>query len=272
MELRLAQIDAFADRPFAGNPAAVVPLEGWLPAGLMQAIAAENNLSETVFFVREGEGYRLRWFTPMTEVDLCGHATLAAAFLILTDLEPGATRVLFQSVSGPLGVARRGDLLELDFPSRPPRPIPPVPGLAEALGTEILETHLSRDVVAVLPSEAAVRALEPDFSALARIDHFGFIATARGDTCDVVSRFFVPREGIPEDPVTGSAHSTLVPFWAGRLGKTVLHARQLSTRGGELFCELKGDRVAIAGRAVKVLEGRFFIPDGFAVPEPPARS
>lgn len=261
MRLPLFQIDAFADRPFAGNPAAVVPLEAWLPAERMQAIAAENNLSETVFFVPEGEGYRIRWFTPMTEVDLCGHATLAAAFVLFTELRPDLEAVRFQSVSGPLAVARQGNLLVLDFPSRPPRPIPPVPGLAEALGARILETHLSRDVVAVLGSEAEVRALEPDFSALTRIDHFGFIATAQGDTGDFVSRFFVPKEGIPEDPVTGSAHSTLVPFWAERLGKPVLHARQLSRRGGELFCELKGDRVAIAGRAVKVLEGHFLLPD-----------
>ncbi|HOD33719.1 MAG TPA: PhzF family phenazine biosynthesis protein, partial [Holophaga sp.] len=214
MRLPLYQIDAFADRPFAGNPAAVLPLDAWLPEERMQAIAAENNLSETVFFVPEGEGYRIRWFTPMTEVDLCGHATLAAAFVLFTELRPDLGEVRFASASGPLAVERQGDRLVLDFPSRPPQPIPPVPGLAEALGAAILETHLSRDVVAVLGSEAEVRALEPDFSALTRIDHFGFIATAKGNTCDFVSRFFVPKEGIPEDPVTGSAHSTLVPFWA----------------------------------------------------------
>jgi len=262
MHLPMFQVDAFTDRPFAGNPAAVVPLEAWLPDAVMQDIAAENNLSETAFFVREGDGFRIRWFTPMTEVDLCGHATLASAFVVLTELHPEVDVVRFESVSGPLAVTREGSRLVLDFPSRPPRPVAPVPGLESALGTPpILETLLSRDLGVVLPSEAAVRELKPDFAALSRIEHFGFIATARGESCDFVSRFFVPREGIPEDPVTGSAHSTLIPFWAERLGRSLLHARQLSRRGGELFCECKGERVRIGGHAVKVLEGRLILPD-----------
>lgn len=261
MRLPLFQVDAFARDPFRGNPAAVVPLEGWLPDRLLQAIAAENNLSETAFFVPEGEGFRIRWFTPVTEVDLCGHATLASAWVILNELFPEWDRVDFGSQSGPLGVRREGEYYLLDFPSRPPRPVPVPAGLAEALGAEVLEAWQSRDLVAVLTDEAAVGSLRPDFSALARLDAFAVVATAPGDTCDFVSRFFVPKEGIPEDPVTGSAHSTLIPFWAQRLGRDRMLARQLSVRGGELLCGLQGDRVAIGGTAVKVMEGELILPD-----------
>ncbi len=259
MRLPLYQIDAFASRPFAGNPAAVVPLAAWLPDDLMQAIAAENALSETAFFAPEGDGHRIRWFTPACEVDLCGHATLASAFVYFTELEPRRTAITFQSRSGPLSVAREGDLLVLDFPSRPPAPAGPLMGLAEALGAPPLELWRARDLVAVLDSEATVRALQPDLTALARFDEFAIIVTAKGQEADFVSRFFAPRKGVPEDPVTGSAHATLVPFWAQRLGKAKLRALQVSPRAGELFCEAKGDRVAIAGRAVKVLEGTFFL-------------
>lgn len=259
MRLPLYQIDAFASRPFTGNPAAVVPLTAWLPDDLMQAIAAENALSETAFFAPEGDGYRIRWFTPACEVDLCGHATLASAFVYFTVLEPRRTSVTFQSRSGPLSVAREGELLVLDFPSRPPVAAGVLPGLAEALGATPVECWRARDLVAVLDSEATVRALQPDLTALARFDEFAVIVTARGQEADFVSRFFAPRKGVPEDPVTGSAHATLVPFWAQRLGKAKLRALQVSPRGGELFCEAKGERVAIAGRAVKVLEGTFFL-------------
>jgi len=259
MQIPIFQIDAFADRPFTGNPAAVMPLQAWLPDETLQAIAMENALSETAFFVKEDGGYRIRWFTPACEVDLCGHATLASAFVLFTELEPDLAAVDFQSASGLLNVRRQGELLALDFPSRPPERIPPVPGLAEALGATPLETWKARDIVAVLESEDAVRALKPDMTALARIDAFAVIATALGQKADFVSRFFAPRKGVPEDPVTGSAHTTLTPFWAARLGKSKLHALQVGPRGGELFCEDLGTRVSIAGRAVKVLEGTFLV-------------
>ena len=260
MRLPFYQIDAFADRPFAGNPAAVMPLQEWLPDGVLQASAVENNLSETVVFVPEGDQFHIRWFTPGCEVDLCGHATLAAAFVLFTELEPDRTRVTFRSQSGPLGVTREGDLLCLDFPSRPPREVPVTPELVQALGAPVVSAWQSRDLVALLGSEAEVRGLAPDMGALCRLDAFAVGVTARGEEADFASRFFVPKEGIPEDPVTGSLHSTLVPFWAERLGKTALRALQVSARGGELLCELRGDRVRIAGRAVKVLEGQFLLP------------
>jgi PhzF family phenazine biosynthesis protein len=253
------QIDAFADRVFAGNPAAVMPLERWLPDAVMQAIAAENNLSETAFLVREGNAYRIRWFMPIGEIDLCGHATLASAFVVMTELEPGRDRVDFASMSGPLSVTRHGDTFRLDFPTRPPRPVPCPAGLAEALGAPVKEAWLTRDLFALLEDEATVRSLKPDLEALSRLEPTSFVVTAKGTDCDFVSRCFAPREGIPEDPVTGSVHCVLIPYWAERLGKTQLFARQLSKRGGELFCELRGDRVQIAGKAVKVLEGAFLL-------------
>ncbi|WP_243321169.1 PhzF family phenazine biosynthesis protein [Geothrix sp. SG200] len=258
MRLPIYQIDAFANRAFAGNPAAVMLLDGWLPEAILQAIAAENNLAETAFVVREPEGWRIRWFTPACEVDLCGHATLASAH-VLFEQDPGLVRITFQSRSGPLAVDRQGDLLVLDFPSRPPVAVAPLPGLEEALGAAVVEVWKARDLVAVLENEAAVRNLSPDMTAVARMDDFAVVATAPGDTADFVSRFFGPRVGVPEDPVTGSAHSTLVPFWARRLGRSRLRALQVSPRGGELICELRGDRVAIGGRAVKVLEGTFIL-------------
>lgn len=259
MRLPMYQIDAFADRPFAGNPAAVLPLAAWLPDALLQAIAVENNLSETAFFVPDGEQFHIRWFTPGGEVDLCGHATLASAFVLFTELEPSRTFVRFASQSGPLEVSREGDLLVLDFPSRPPRQVPVPEGLEAALGAKVLSAWQSRDLVALLDSEAAVRGLRPDFTALGKLDAFSVSATAQGLEADFVSRFFVPRLGIPEDPVTGSVHCSLVPFWAERLGMARLRALQVSARGGELFCELRGDRVRLGGRAVKVLEGTFLV-------------
>src|SRR5205814_4147751 len=247
--------------PFTGNPAAVCPLEEWLPDDVMQAIAAENNLSETAFFVPEGGGYRLRWFTPTTEVDLCGHATLASAFVVFRWLSPQRNEVTFQTQqAGPLTVARDGDLLALDFPARPPSPCPTPDGLAAALGSPPAALLAARDYLAVYERADEIRALTPDFAAIARLDRFAVIATAPGaNKIDFVSRFFAPARGVDEDPVTGSAHCTLIPYWADRLGTTRLEARQLSRRGGALSCALRGDRVTIAGRAVPYLEGRIDI-------------
>jgi len=255
IQIPIFQIDAFADRPFTGNPAAVMPLQEWLPDPVMQAIAAENNLSETAFLVPEGEGYRIRWFMPVGEIDLCGHATLASAYVVLNELRPGEQRVVFQSMSGPLAVTRDGDLYTLDFPTRAPRPVPCPPGFAEALGAPVKEAWLNRDLFALLEDEAAVRDLKPDMSALERLEPSSFVVTAPGTDSDFVSRCFCPREGIPEDPVTGSTHCVLAPYWAQRLGKTRFRARQLSKRGGVLYCEVQGDRVAISGRAVLVMKG-----------------
>ncbi|WP_224364946.1 PhzF family phenazine biosynthesis protein [Hyalangium versicolor] len=259
MRLNLFQVDAFTSRVFGGNPAAVVPLEAWLPDETMQGIALENNLSETAFFVKEDSGWRVRWFTPAQEVDLCGHATLAAAHVLFQHVSPGMERVEFASRSGPLVVTREGEWLVMDFPARPPQPFSPPPALAEALGATPREVQVSRDWVAVFDSEAQVRALRPDMARLASLDVFAVTATAPGTDVDFVSRFFAPRAGVPEDPVTGSAHCSLVPYWAKRLGKTRLMARQVSARGGELRCEEKGERVLIAGHAVLYLEGHITV-------------
>jgi PhzF family phenazine biosynthesis protein len=261
MRIPLYQIDAFAEGPFTGNPAAVCPLQSWLPDDVMQSIAAENNLSETAFFVAEGEGYRLRWFTPSTEVDLCGHATLASAFVVLGWLNPGRSSVTFQTQqAGKLTVARDGELMALDFPSRPAAPVAMSEPLAAALGRRPGALLAARDYLAVYDSAHEIAALSPDFAALAALDRFAVIVTAPGtDGVDFVSRFFAPARGVNEDPVTGSSHCTLVPYWAGRLGKERLAARQLSRRGGALSCALEGDRVTIAGRAVLYLEGTITI-------------
>ncbi|NNG05320.1 MAG: PhzF family phenazine biosynthesis protein [Inquilinus sp.] len=261
MQLSLYQVDAFADAVFGGNLAAVCPLEEWLPDPLMQAIAAENNLPETDFFVAQGDGYALRWFTPAAEVDLCGHATLATAHVILSRFDPGRDQVAFETnVSGTLTVRRDGELYVMDFPAWPYQPQQPGPDLAAALGAEPAALYAGPDWMAVFETESQVRALAPDMVALARLDTRGVIATAPGDAVDFVSRFFAPRYGIPEDPVTGSAHCMLTPYWAERLGKTELRARQVSARGGALTCRLAGDRVEIAGRAVLYLEGTIHVP------------
>lgn len=255
MRIPLYQVDAFADRVFAGNPAAVCPLERWPDDGVLQAIAAENNLAETAFFHPAEESPLLRWFTPLTEVDLCGHATLAAGYVLFQHLQPGREAVTFQSRSGPLTVTRSGELLTLDFPALTLSDPLPVEAVAAALQSSPLEVRRGMDLLAVFASEAEVRALQPDMERVRALDCRGVIATAPGDEADFVSRFFAPAVGIPEDPVTGSAHCALTPYWAERLGKSTLHARQLSPRGGELTCELRGDRVAISGRAVLYLEG-----------------
>ncbi len=255
MKIPIYQVDAFASHLFTGNPAAICPLDQWLDDARMQSIAAENNLSETAFFVRESGGYRLRWFTPTCEVDLCGHATLASAYVVFEYLDPGAKSVRFHTQSGELTVQRTGELLTMDFPSRPPLPCPDSTAMARALGKQPRELHGCDDYLAVFDTEEDVRSLAPNMGAVAALDRFAVIVTAPGREVDFVSRFFAPAHGVDEDPVTGRAHCTLVPYWAARLGKTKLHALQVSTRGGELWCELLGDRVAISGRAVPYLEG-----------------
>jgi PhzF family phenazine biosynthesis protein len=252
-------VDAFAERPFTGNPAGVCLPERWLPDETMQSIAFENNLSETAFVVPNGNYYDLRWFTPTIEVDLCGHATLATAHVLMTLIDPAMTQAEFRTQSGPLFVSREGDIYTMDFPSRPPAPCEKPEILERALGVRVLKTHQSRDLVALIEDEQTVQNLTPDFALLKQIDVFAVVATAKGDTCDFVSRFFAPIEDIPEDPVTGSSHSTLTPFWSKRLGKTQMVARQLSRRGGTLFVEDCGERVKIGGRAVCYLQGEIEI-------------
>ncbi len=255
MKIPIYQVDAFSNHIFAGNPAAVCPLTQWLPDQTLQAIAAENNVSETAFFVQSGDHYELRWFTPAVEVDLCGHATLASGWVLFHELHAPGERITFQTKSGSLTVAKRGELLALNFPSRPPAPVQVYPGLVEALGAKPEFVLAARDYLVVYPHASDVKALQPDMIALSKLDKFAVIVTAPGDTCDFVSRFFAPAQGLPEDPVTGSAHCTLIPYWAERLNKDVLHARQLSKRGGELYCQMLGDRVEIAGRSVLFLKG-----------------
>jgi len=255
MSIPYYQVDAFTGRLFAGNPAGVCLLADWLPDELLQSIAAENNLSETAFLVRRDVGFDLRWFTPESEVDLCGHATLATAHVLFRHLGLAGSEVRFQTLSGELAVYRLGDLLTLDLPSRPGVECDPPPELAAGLGAVPLAVTKARDYLAVFDSENVVRNLQPDMAALARLDCLGIIATAPGDDCDFVSRFFAPGAGVPEDPVTGSAHCTLIPYWADRLEKQEMKAKQISKRGGELFCELKGDRVSIAGHAVTYSTG-----------------
>jgi PhzF family phenazine biosynthesis protein len=263
--MRYFHVDAFAQKPFAGNPAGVCPLDTWPPTALMQQIAAENSLAETAFFVPRAAApgeFDLRWFTPTVEIDLCGHATLASAHVLFAHLGFEGTEVLFHSQSGPLRVSQASDgRLVLDFPSRPPQDMPRHPtGLTDALGATPLRVLASRDLVAVFNSEAEVRALKPDFVRLMALEYVGIIATAPGsEGIDFVSRFFGPRVGINEDPVTGSAHSTLIPFWAEKLGKTELRARQVSPRGGDLWCRLRGDRVDIGGYAVTYAAGELLV-------------
>jgi PhzF family phenazine biosynthesis protein len=256
MRIPLYQVDAFTNRLFRGNPAAICPLKEWLPDETLQAIAAENNLAETAYYVSSDNGYHLRWFTPGVEVDLCGHATLAAAHVILAiRREYAGSRVTFQSKSGELTVDREGDLYALDFPARAPEECAANPQLEEALGAKPKQLLAARDYLCVFDREDDVRALTPNMEKLMTIDRFAVIVTAPGRDCDFVSRFFAPAKGVAEDPVTGSAHCTLIPYWSKRLGRTKLHARQISRRGGELWCEDRGARVKIAGNAVTYLEG-----------------
>jgi PhzF family phenazine biosynthesis protein len=257
MRIPMYQVDAFASRLFTGNPAAVCPLDRWLDDATMQAIAGENNLSETAFYVPAGKDrFGLRWFTPTIEVDLCGHATLGTAHVVFEiRREVTGDTVTFESRSGELRVKREGGLLTLDFPSRPATQDAIDARLVDALGAAPSKILGAQDYLCIYETEEQVRALAPNMEKLAQVDRFAVIVTAPGKDCDFVSRFFAPSKGVPEDPVTGRAHCTLTPYWAERLGKTKLHARQLSKRGGELWCELRGDRVKIAGRALQYLEG-----------------
>lgn len=255
MKIPLYQVDAFTSKVFGGNPAAVCPLESWLPDDVMQSIAAENNLSETAFFVPEGDGYRLRWFTPTVEVDLCGHATLATAHVLFRHLRYRGATIRFVTQSGFLEVSKAGKLLSMNFPARPPLPVEVPKLLLRGLRATPLAVFKSRDYMAVFPHEEDIRNMQPDFAALIELHSLGVIVTAPGKDVDFVSRFFAPEAGIPEDPVTGSAHSTLIPYWSQRLGKKSLHALQVSRRGGELWCEDRGERVSIAGQAVTYAVG-----------------
>lgn len=257
MELPIYWVDAFAERVFAGNPAAVVPLESWPDDALLQRIANENGLSETAFFVRTGPARAsLRWFTPAVEVDLCGHATLASAHVLFNELGQVEQPFTFDTRSGPLQVTTVGPMIELDFPSRPALPAAAPEALERGLGRRPAEVRRSERMwLCIFAAAGEVSAISPDFSALGTLVPGRIIATAPGADCDFVSRFFAPDAGVPEDPVTGSAHSTLVPYWSARLGKSALHARQVSRRGGELWCEMRGDRVSIAGRGAAYLRG-----------------
>ncbi len=274
MVLPIFQVDAFANELFRGNPAAVCPLSAWLPDNTLQAIAAENNLSETAFFVSNGGSYALRWFTPAIEVPLCGHATLASAFVIFEYLDRSADGVRFTTASGELIVKRAGKLLAMDLPRYQAEPCQPPDDLIQGLvrvPREVRhygESGKTGNYLAVYDSEEDVRLLQPEMSYLARLERHGVIATAPGDKADFVSRYFAPAFGIPEDPVTGSSHCVLVPYWAGRLGKTQFHAQQISARGGELVCQLEDSRVILAGNAVCYLRGSILLPDAEADPAP----
>jgi PhzF family phenazine biosynthesis protein len=261
MQLPLYHVDAFTDQVFHGNPAAVCPLESWLPDELMQRIAMENSLAETAFFVPGGDGFEIRWFTPEIEMDLCGHATLASAHVIARHLRYPLPVIKFHSQSGPLAVSVEGDLLTLDFPSRKPQPsrLPQV--ILDAFPAAPAEALKSRDYLLVYDDEEVIRRMQPDQSILSQIDlgTGGIIVTAPGREVDFVSRFFSPGASIFEDPVTGSAHCTLIPYWSERLGKQTLHAWQLSARGGNLLCKNAGERVLISGQAVTYLEGTITI-------------
>jgi PhzF family phenazine biosynthesis protein len=259
MKIPCFHVDAFAGETFRGNPAAVCLLDAWLTDATLQSIAAENNLSETAFIVPRGNEFEVRWFSPTVEVDLCGHATLAAAAVLFTERDFAGDTIRFHSRSGLLPVSRAGEVFTLDFPARPPETCEPPEALLRGLGHRPARVFKSRDYLAVFATEAEVRALAPDFAALITLDCLGVIATAPGDDCDFVSRFFAPAAGIDEDPVTGSAHCTLIPYWSQRLGKTTLFARQVSRRGGELFCRLAGNRVHIGGKAVLYLRGEIVL-------------
>ncbi|QQL50972.1 PhzF family phenazine biosynthesis protein [Mucilaginibacter ginkgonis] len=255
------QADAFTDKLFGGNPAAVCPLTEWLPDEIMQKIALENNLAETAFFIQTENGFHLRWFTPELEIDLCGHATLATAHILYTQLGYAKNEISFETQkAGVLKVYKDGNKYTLDFPSRPPIAADMPDGLLAALNVKAPNAVLkSRDYFLVYDTEEDIVEIRPDFSALAKIDAIGVIITAPGNDVDFVSRFFAPAAGVAEDPVTGSAHCNLIPYWADQLNKTELHAYQLSARKGELWCELKGDRVLMSGNAITYLKGEIYV-------------
>ncbi len=261
MTIPIYQADAFTDQLFGGNPAAICPLTEWLPAETMQKIAAENNIAETAYFVKQDDGYGLRWFTPELEIDLCGHATLATAHILFTELAYSGSSINFYTQkAGTLVVTKNGDKYTLDFPSRPPQAAVAPAELLTALGGKTpVEVLRSRDYFLVYETEQDIRDIKPDFNLLGTVDTIGVIVTAVGNEADFVSRFFAPAAGINEDPVTGSAHCNLIPYWAEKLGKDKLHAYQISSRKGELWCENKGERVLMAGKAVTYLKGEIYV-------------
>ena len=257
MKLTIYQVDAFAEKVFQGNPAAVIPLEDWIEDGLMQKIAMENNLSETAFFVKTDSGFHIRWFTPEYEIDLCGHATLASAYVIKNFVEPHLAEINFTTEkAGALRAMAKDGFYTLDFPARMPKATDTPPQLYKSLNiTTAVEVLKSRDYFVVLPNEEAVANIEPDFTLMKELDTIGVIVTAKSHTADVVSRCFYPGAGIPEDPVTGSAHCNIIPYWSEKLGKKKLSCKQLSQRGGDLDCQLEKDRVLMSGKCVLYLEG-----------------
>lgn len=261
MKIPFYQVDAFSSRVFGGNPAAVCVLNSWLDSDVLQNIAAENNLSETAFLVQISPGnYDLKWFTPTIEIDLCGHATLASAFVLFKYYDQGKMVLKFQTASGELSVEKSEDLLSMNFPARPPIETTPPQILTEALGVEASYVLESRDLLAVFEDENVIQNMSPDFDKIRKIkSHFAVIVTAPGESSDFVSRFFAPNAGVNEDPVTGSAHCTLIPYWAKRLNQNKLHAYQLSSRKGELFCEYSGNRVSISGRSTLFAKGEIYI-------------
>lgn len=261
MILSIYQVDAFTEKVFQGNPAAVVPLEDWLEDDLMQKIAMENNLSETAFFVKTDTGFHIRWFTPESEIDLCGHATLASVYIIKNFIEPHLAEINFTTqVAGTLKAMAKDGIYTLDFPSRMPQPCSVPDKLFRSLNiTTAVEVLKSRDYFVVLPNEEALKNIEPEFMLMKELDAIGVIVTAKGQSADVVSRCFYPGAGIPEDPVTGSAHCNVVPYWSNKLGKTKLFCKQLSQRGGDLHCELNGDRVLMSGKCVLYLQGEITV-------------
>jgi len=262
MKLPIYQVDAFTDRSgksFTGNPAAVVPLQEWIPDRLMQAIAEENNLSETAFFVPADPDFHIRWFTPKDEVKLCGHATLASAFILFSILDYQGNTVRFHSLSGPLSVKNDGHLFTLDFPNQKPESCDPPNELIKGLGKTPLACYRKEDFIAVFEHEEHIASIQPKHAELEKLDLRGVIITAPSQENDFVARFFAPKFGIPEDPVTGSAYTQLTPYWAEKLGKNQLTAEQLSPRGGTVYCKLKGDRVLISGSAIMFMEGKIEI-------------
>jgi len=258
--MRYFVVDTFTKNLFAGNPAGVCLIDGDIDAKTMQSIAFENNLAETAFIRKNGDDFDLRWFTPNTEVDLCGHATLASAFVLSQFIDSSIETMKFHTKSGILSVTKKGDLFEMDFPSRKPIQKAVTPLMSQALGALVLEAHLARDMLLLVENEKTVSEMQPNMEYLKQIpDAFGAIVTAKGDEVDFVSRFFAPNAGVPEDPVTGSSHSTLIPFWSERLHKTKMVAKQLSKRGGTLYCEDCKERVKISGHAILYLSGEICI-------------
>ena len=259
MELSLYQIDAFASKLFEGNPAAVCPLDEWLPDEIMQSIAEENNLSETAFFVPKGNGFHIRWFTPASEVDLCGHATLAAAYVLFNILGYKKDKIEFDSKSGILAVTKDNESLIMDFPAQPPVSCEIPKEIVKAFNITPIECLKSEDFIVVFEREIDIESANPDFEQLKKLNLRGVIITAKSTRYDFVARFFAPKYGIPEDPVTGSAYTQLAPYWASMTGSKRFSVKQMSSRGGELTCEIVDDRVLISGQAIKYLEGKIKI-------------